>query len=127
MRCVVLSADNRVVNVVELAERAEWSAPAGCALLASDVGDIGDSFDGTAFVPPVSGRTPALRRLVRRSVIVDRLQAAGNLPAARAALDAADLYTRERWSAREAIYADDPTAIALLQAIGADPEAILAP
>jgi hypothetical protein len=60
-------------------------------------------------------------------VIVDRLQAAGNLPAARAALDAADLYTRERWSAREAIYADDPTAIALLQAIGADPEAILAP
>ena len=56
-----------------------------------------------------------MRRLVRRSVIVDRLQAAGKLEAARAVLDTADLYTRERWNAREAIYADDPTAIALLR------------
>ncbi len=64
---------------------------------------------------------------MRRSIIVDRLHAAGKLIAAREMLDAADLYTRERWNAREAIYADDPTAIALLQAIGADPEAILAP
>jgi hypothetical protein len=127
MRYVVLAADSRVVNVVEVAQGAEWSAPAGCTLLASDIGDIGDRFDGAAFVPPASARTPPLRRLVRRSVIVDRLQAIGKLEAARAALDAADLYSRERWNARAAVYADDPTAIALLRAIGADPDAILAP
>ena len=70
---------------------------------------------------------PAPRCLVPKTAIVDRLQAAGKLAAARAALDAADLYTRERWNTRDAIFADDPTAIALLTAIGADPDAILAP
>jgi hypothetical protein len=68
-----------------------------------------------------------LRRLVPCAVIVDRLQAAGKLEAARAALDAADLYVQERWNARNAIYADDATAISFLRAIGADPDAILAP
>jgi hypothetical protein len=73
-------------------------------------------------------RNPAgMRILVRKSVIVDRLQAAGLLAAARSTLDAADLYTRERWNTRDAIYADDATAITLLTAIGADPAAILAP
>lgn len=69
-----------------------------------------------------------VRRLVPKSLIVSRLQAAGRLAAARAALDA-DLYARERWYApdKPAIYADDPEALALLSAIGADPEAILAP
>lgn len=69
---------------------------------------------------------PAERRLVASSAIVDRLQEAGKLEAARAALDAGDLYTRERWNSRTAIYADDPDALALLAAIGADPETILA-
>ena len=69
---------------------------------------------------------PAERRLVPKRLIVDRLEAAGLLVAARAALDAAPLYDRERWNARESIYADDPTALALLAAIGADAEAILA-
>lgn len=127
MRHVVLDPDNRVVNVVELDEGAAWSAPERCRVIASGTGNIGDTFDGATFIPPASEAEPPLRRLVRRSIIVDRLQAAGKLMAAREMLDAADLYTRERWNAREAIYADDPTAIALLQAIGADPEAILAP
>lgn len=65
--------------------------------------------------------------LVAKRVIVDRLQTVGLLDAARAALDAADLYTRERWNNREMIYADDPTSRDLLVAIGADPDAILAP
>jgi hypothetical protein len=66
------------------------------------------------------------RRLVPRATIIDRLHSAGKLDAARAALDAADLYTRERWNARDAIYADDATAIALLNAIGANASEILA-
>lgn len=68
-----------------------------------------------------------VRVLVPKRVIIDRLQAAGLLEAARAALDGADLYTRERWNNREAIYADDETAVALIAAIGGDPAAILAP
>ena len=69
---------------------------------------------------------PAPRQLVQKSVIIDRLQAAGLLAKARSALDSADLYTRERWNTRDAIYADDATALALLTAIGADPAVILA-
>lgn len=68
------------------------------------------------------------RRLVRKSLIVQRLHEAKLLTAAQAALNA-DPYARERWYAadRPAIYADDPEAVALLIAIGADPQAILAP
>lgn len=69
----------------------------------------------------------SIRLLVPKRLIVDRLQAAGKLEAARAAIDTADLYTRERWNTRDSIYADDETAIALLAAIGADPAEILAP
>lgn len=68
----------------------------------------------------------SIRILVPKRLIIDRLQAVGKLEAARATLDAADLYTRERWNTRDAIYADDAAAIALLAAIGADPTAILA-
>jgi hypothetical protein len=65
---------------------------------------------------------------VRKSTIITRLQAAGKLAAARPAVDA-DLNARERWYApdRPAIYADDAEALALLQAIGADPGIVLAP
>lgn len=67
-----------------------------------------------------------VRRLVPKSIIVDRLHAAGKLDAAFAALNVADLYTRQRWETRSAIYSDDPTAVALIRAIGADPAVILA-
>lgn len=68
----------------------------------------------------------SIRILVPKRIIIERLHAAGRLEAARAALDAADLYTRERWNTRDAIYADDKSAIELLNAIGADADAILA-
>jgi hypothetical protein len=70
---------------------------------------------------PASIRVPVPKR-----VIVDRRQATGKLAAARAALDAADLYTRERWHTRAAIHADDAAARALLQDIGAVPDETLA-
>lgn len=67
------------------------------------------------------------RPLVPRRAIVDRLNAAGLLEAARAALDAAPLYDRERWNSRDYIYADDSTAVALIRSIGGDPATILGP
>jgi hypothetical protein len=72
-----------------------------------------------------AANVPPYHQVPTRTV-VDRLEAAGKLEAARAALDAAPLYTRERWNNRQLINADDPDANALLQTIGADPAAILA-
>jgi hypothetical protein len=69
----------------------------------------------------------SIRVSIPKHVIVDRLQAAGKLPQARARLDAGNLYARERWSARTAFDANDAELIALLNAIGADPSVILAP
>lgn len=66
------------------------------------------------------------RYLVPKLVVVDRLIAAGKLAAAVAALAGASLATQQRWAAAGQIYSDDPDALALLAAIGADPDAILA-
>ncbi|MER8806016.1 hypothetical protein [Mesorhizobium australicum] len=70
---------------------------------------------------PIEERPP---RLVPKRVIIDRLQASGLLDAAKAAIDAADLYTQERWNSRTDIFATDPTALAMLLAIGGDPAVI---
>ena len=67
------------------------------------------------------------QRLVRKSVIIDRLHDAGKLDAAYAVLQAAPLYDRQRWESRDAIYYNDPTILAVLNAVGADPADILAP
>lgn len=68
------------------------------------------------------------KRLVPKSVIVSRLIAAGKIGAAYQALNSKPEYWA-RWVAsdRPAINHDDPDALALLTAIGADPETILAP
>lgn len=68
-----------------------------------------------------------VRRLVSKGVIVERLITAGKIEAARAALAQLSVADRERWNAKPAVYADDPRALALLRAIGADPAVILAP
>ena len=68
------------------------------------------------------------KRTVLKSVIIARLIADGKIGEARAALDA-DAAAHARWWApdRPAINFDDPDALALLAAIGADAETILAP
>lgn len=68
------------------------------------------------------------KRLVPKSVIVSRLIEAGKIAAAYQALNSKPEYWA-RWVAsdRPAINHDDPDALALLKAIGADPAVILAP
>ncbi len=70
-------------------------------------------------------KTP--KRQVLKSVIISRLIDAGKIEAARTALDQ-DAAAYARWWApdRPAINYDDPDALALLTAIGADLDAILA-
>lgn len=67
------------------------------------------------------------KRTVPKSVVVSRLIAAGMIVAAKAALEA-DPAAWARWVApdRPVINHDDPDALALFAAIGADPEAIMA-
>lgn len=68
------------------------------------------------------------KRTVPKSVIVSRLIEAGKIGAAYQALNSNPEYWA-RWVAsdRPAINYDDPDALKLLQAIGADPAVILAP
>jgi CTP:molybdopterin cytidylyltransferase MocA len=71
---------------------------------------------------------PTARRKVRKSVVQARLIAAGKMDAAYAALTQMPA-AFARWFApdRPEVYADDPDALALLAAIGADPEEIMGP
>jgi hypothetical protein len=68
------------------------------------------------------------KRTVLKSVIISRLIEAEKITEARAALDSdAALYARWWAPDRPAINCDDPDALALLDAIGADPDVIMAP
>jgi hypothetical protein len=114
-----------VAAIVGLCPGAEWSVS-------------GDSYAGinwldttktkpteaelAAYVPPAPEP-----RLVPKRTIIDRLNTAGKLVAAMQALAAADLYTQQRWISRDSIYFNDPTCLAVMQAIGADPAVIMAP
>lgn len=111
----------------EVTPRAIFHPDIVTAIVEVEAGSVvaGAVYADGAFTNPAA--PPAPRRLIRKALIIDRLQAAGLLAAGRAALDAADLYTQERWNVRTEIYVDDPAAIAMLNAIGADPEVILAP
>lgn len=71
---------------------------------------------------------PTARRKVLKSVVQARLIDAELMDAAKLALDSNSAYFA-RWFAPDhpEVYADDPDAISLIRAIGADPETILAP
>lgn len=70
----------------------------------------------------------APRRMVRKSIITARLIEAGKMAAAYAALTSnPDNFARWIAADRPAIYADDPDALALLNAIGADVKTVMAP
>lgn len=71
---------------------------------------------------------PTARRKVLKSVVQARLIEAGLMDAAKLALDSNSAFFA-RWFApdRPEVYADDPDALMLLAAIGADPETIMAP
>lgn len=111
--CAAIGAENSGARLVE-----RWLDPSTGTEASESI-----TFDGSKVI--VTRVVIAPRVLVHKSVIVDRLHDAGKLESAKAALNSADLYTQERWNSRDAIYADDPTALALLKAIGADPSVIL--
>jgi len=78
--------------------------------------------------PPPPQPSAPTRRLVRKSTIIRRLQEVGLLDQAFAVLDQ-NLYAKARFWTPDwpSIYFDDPEAVAILQACGADVDAIMAP
>ncbi|MGB8527336.1 MAG: hypothetical protein WCD75_10955 [Rhodoplanes sp.] len=126
-RCALI--ENGVVVNIIIADPDSYAAPDGQTL--RDVEglqvNIGDGWDGAQFIDN-RDRAPEPPRLVLKSLIVQRLIDAGKIAAANTALEA-DPAKKARWYAadRPAIRADDADATAFLQAIGADPAAILAP
>lgn len=71
---------------------------------------------------------PTARRKIRKSVVQARLIEAGKMDAAYEALTKMpSAFARWFASDRPEVFADDPDAIALLQAIGADAKTIMAP
>lgn len=125
-RLAIVNDDGLVLQVVVAGP--DWQPPEGAKLVPTDRANIGDRYDDKrgGFPADLDYSEPEPeRRLVPKRLIIDRLHAAGLLEVARKALDAADLYTRERWNARDAVFADDPESMAFLRLIGADPDAIL--
>lgn len=84
--------------------------------------------DGVTFAEIYARRAEEPKRTILKSLIVSRLIEAGKIGAAYQALNSNPAYWA-RWVAsdRPAINCDDPDALALLAAIEADPETILAP
>jgi hypothetical protein len=77
------------------------------------------------FAPAEVAASEPVRRLVRKSVIIGRLTD----DQLEAALRLMTVRQKERWRApdKPSVYADDEETLAVLQAIGADPEVVLAP
>lgn len=83
-----------------------------------------DGFKVVVYDPPQPPEPEP--RLVRKAIIINRLYAAGKLEAADEILKSMSLYDRQRWEVRDAVYFNDPTLLAALNAIGADPGVIMA-
>lgn len=79
------------------------------------------TWNGSAWIEPAAGPHRVLR-----GTIVDRLIAAGLDGAAEAVLVAAGDQVRRRWESRWWVWSNDPDAIAILTAAGANVAAVLA-
>lgn len=76
----------------------------------------------------LEAKAEASRRKVPKSLVVQRLTEAGKIGLAKAALES-DPAAFARWFApgHTYVFADDPDALALLAAIGANADSIMAP
>ena len=112
-------------------EKRFWSSAAGAYVeeRPKDAGvtHIASEAELDQVLAPYGLLGPTARRKVLKSVVQARLIAAGKMDAAYAALTSNPVYFA-RWFApdRPEVYADDPDALALLQAIKADAKTVMA-
>lgn len=125
-RCAIVNADGLVTAVIEAFE--DYQAPEGfTAIFDESVGGSGWTWDGEKFSRPYEEPQPIPPPQIAKSVVTARLIAAGKIDAAVAAI-LSNPSAFARWVApdKPVINADDPEAIAMISAIGADPVTILA-
>lgn len=135
MYAAILSvADNRVAKYAEFETKKEANAHVAAHAERWPDAFVVKAPEGNVADWWVEGRTVTVqppappRRMIRKSIVEQRLRAAGKMDAAFALLlKSGDAWTR--WYSREHpdVYADDPESLALLEAIGADAETIMAP
>jgi hypothetical protein len=131
MRHAIIDLDsNEVVNIIDYDVTPDGCPPGfegNKIAFACEVCSPGWHWDpGTSTIfDPDPPEPVTVRRLVPKSLIISRLTDE-QLDAALAAMTNRQ---KERWRApdKPAIYADDPEAVALIEAIGADPEVVMAP
>ena len=118
---VIVGWSNGKCAVVEVTP---FTAPKGQRIVGSPSYKV---TDGKAVETYAVEDSPPERRMIRKSVVQTRLIQAGLMDAAYAALTSNSAYFA-RWFApdRPEIYADDPDALLLLSAIGADAMTIMA-
>lgn len=117
-----IDSGNTVINVIEAGDG--FSIP-GYTLVTSNTAGIGDTYDPQtgSFTKPEPPPPP--RRMIGKSVIISRLTD-------QQVADAIALLTpkqAERWRApdKPEVYVDDPETVAIIQAVGANVEEVMAP
>lgn len=68
-------ATNRVVNVIALEPTSRWRTPAGCYKIPHESANIGDTFDGRAFVAPAPVEPVPDPRVIDFAVVAQVLPA----------------------------------------------------
>ena len=122
---------NGIVENIVVAD-ADWRPGDGATVIDAvdregNKARVGLAYRDGLFEQPVKPPEPEQRRYVPKSLIVRRLDAAGLLEAANAGLPQLPLIQQRLWDAHTDIWSEDPDTRAFLTAIGADPDAILAP
>lgn len=76
MRKALIAPNGFVVNIIELENDAEWTPPDGHEIVNADGGTIGDTWNGSQFVPPPMLPEP-VPQVVSRQQIMSALMLAG--------------------------------------------------
>jgi hypothetical protein len=52
------SNSNTVINVIQLVDLTQWQHPPNCFVVPTDTGNIGDTWNGTNFIAPITQPPP---------------------------------------------------------------------
>jgi hypothetical protein len=124
MRMVVIDGNNKVANIIEA--DLTFEVP-GCTLVPYQApAYIGGTYTNGVFSAPPA--PPAVTPTVPKSTVMARVTAAGKMSQAQSNLWAApDQFAKWFAPDQPVVNCNDPATVAFVQALGLDPNVILAP